>query len=423
MVSFYQKTLKNKLEVVGEKHPYGNAVALGFALRFGSRDEWSEKEHGMAHFIEHLVFKSTQKYNSFDLVNVLEEKGGDLNAFTCKEFTCMHFYGLKEDLEKAIDVISQICFFSNWTDADFVSEKEVIKQEILMSYDNPEDFMFDDFTQKYFSGSSLAHPIFGTLESLEKIQLSDVKSFMAEFYRPENTVVSIAGDFDWDKFVSLLESYTPENPTEAMKVRGYDPVAANSFIHFENKDIQQHQLIMAFPVNAIRDGIHYPVSILSNYLGSGMNSVFFQELREKKSLCYSVSASYGPNEQAGMFSVMSSTTEEKLAELLMEVRSILFDIQENSIPEKDLEKVKMQIRCGLLLGESDIDARMHSMIYDKIFGRNYRSIKELVEAISSLQARDMSEYLDKYFKPDQASYYIMGRNSESLMKQITSCLS
>jgi predicted Zn-dependent peptidase len=423
MVSFYQTTLKNKIEVVGEKHPYGNAVALGFALRFGSRDEWSEKEHGMAHFIEHLVFKSTQKYNSFDLVNVLEEKGGDLNAFTCKEFTCMHFYGLKEDLEKAIDVISQICFFSNWTEADFDSEKEVIKQEILMSYDNPEDYMFDDFTNKYFAGSSLAHPIFGTLDSLEKIELEDVRAFMKEFYRPENTIVSIAGDFGWNRFVSLLESYTPENPAEPMKDRVFDPVHGNKFVHFETKDIQQHQLIMAFPVNAIRDGIHYPVSILSNYLGSGMNSVLFQELREKKALCYSVSASYGPNEQAGMFSVMSSTTEEKLPELLSEVRNILFDLQEKGLAESALEKVKMQIRCGLLLGESDVDARMHSMIYDKIFSREYRSIKDLVESISSLNTTDMQEYLSRFFKPNEASYYVMGRNTSALESSILSCLS
>lgn len=423
MIEFYNTKLKNGLEVIGEKHPYGNAVSIGFAVRFGSRDESSENEFGIAHLIEHLVFKQTQKYDSFTIVDLLERKGGDINAFTSKEFTCFHSYGLKEDLKTAVDVLSQLCFYSTWSAEDFYSEKEVIEQEISMSTDTPEDYMYDHFTSLQFSGTSMAHPIFGSLGSLESIELSKTKEVQKKYYQPENMIVSVAGNFDWPELLNYLEEYCPDTSEQSVLDRKFDRVSCKSFLHFEPKQISQAHMILSFPVNAIRDGIHYPISIISNYLSGGMNSKLFQELREKRSLCYSVSASYGPNQQVGTFTVSAATSKDKLLSLFRSVWDILNEIKKHSISQKDLENIIEQIRCGLLLGEADIDARMHSMLFDKVFGREYRSIEMVVDKLKLVSAEDMRSYVDKFFQLDSPAVYFMGNFDEKEMKAVSASIS
>lgn len=417
MIQYKKTKLDNGIEIVGEIHPYGNAVSLGFGVRYGSRDEKNKDVHGLAHLIEHLVFKSTKKYNAFELVNSLEEKGGDINAFTCKEFTCFHSYGLKEDLPKAIDVLSQIVFYSNWKKSDFDLEKEVILQEIMMSHDNPEDYMFDDFTERFFGGSALSHPIFGNLDSVRNMSFKEAKDVFKKEYVPANVIISVAGNFDWDEFVKLISKASPNKSGDKSK-RSYSRIKPKSFVHFEEKQIQQAHVIIGFPVNAIRDGIHYPVSLISNYLSGGMNSRLFQDLREKKGLCYAVSSSYGPNQQAGSFSLSGSTSPEKVFEFTTESLKILNEIKLKALSKKDLEKTKQQIRCGLLLGESDIDSRMHSLMYDKMFGRKYRSVADLVDAIMKITTKDMKDYVNKFFSLEKSSFYFMGNVSDQEKKKI-----
>lgn len=422
-IQYKRIQLENGLKVVGEIHPYGNAVSLGFALSLGSRDEQDADLQGACHLLEHLCFKSTEKYNSFELVNKWESRGGDLNAFTAKEYTCFHAYGLKEDLEMGLDILTQIVFYNNWSEKDFKAEQSVVSQEILVSHDNPEDFLFDDFTSKYFEGGPMAHPIFGSIESVRDMDIDKLRAFQEMYYRPENCVLAVAGNFDWEELIKILPKFLPKSKSEFIDNRVYPPLRGNSFLHFEKRKSHHNHFLMSYPSHSLREGRFFESSILTNHLSGGMNSLLFQKIREDRALCYQISASYGPSQQAGMFSLYSSTQEDKLIALVEESLSLLKEIKENSLQQSEIDASAEQIRCGLLLGETDIDSRMNSLIYDEIFSREYLSVEQLIEGLQKVDSDSMREYLQKYFELERSSFYFFGSLNKSTQKSLESVCS
>ncbi|MEC9283969.1 MAG: pitrilysin family protein [Bdellovibrionota bacterium] len=415
--------LDNGLKVVGEIHPYGNAVSLGFALKIGSRDEQESELQGACHLLEHLCFKSTEKYNSFELVNKWESRGGDLNAFTAKEYTCFHAYGLKEDLEMGLDLLTQIVFYNNWSEKDLQAEQSVVSQEILVSHDNPEDFLFDDFTSKYFAGGPMAHPIFGSIESVRDMDIEKLRDFQALYYRPENCVLAVAGNFDWDELIRQLPQFLPKGESSFKDDRIYPPLRGNSFLHFEKRKSHHNHFLMSYPSHSLREGRFFESSILTNHLSGGMNSLLFQKIREDLALCYQISASYGPSQQAGMFSLYSSTQEDKMVPLVQECLNLLKEIKEKSLTQQEIDASAEQIRCGLLLGETDIDSRMNSLIYDEIFSREYLNVEALIEGLQKVDLNSMEEYLQNYFELERSSFYFFGDISKSTQKLLESVCS
>lgn len=416
-ISYHKAILNNSLRVVGECHPYGNAISLGLAIDFGSRDE-GPGEQGAAHLLEHLCFKATEKYTAFELVDAWESRGGDLNAFTAKEFTCFHAFGLKEDLALAMDLLQQIVFFNRWTAEDLAAEKSVIAQEILMSYDTPDDFMFDDFTQRFLMGSSMAHPIFGSLESVSQMQEANLRALQDHYYRPERAVLVVTGNFVWTEFLSLAERCFASLVSEPLKKREFADPQSRSFLHFEQRQSHHKHFLLGFNGHSLREGRHIEASVLSNYLSGGMNSLLFQKIREQQSLCYQISASYGPNEQVGIFSCYSSTQEDKLVALTREVYEVFLQIAAEGISAEAIAASAEQLRCSLLLGEDDIDSRMQSLVFDEIFARPYSSVQDWIEQLKMVNESTMTAYIQKYFRLSTASVYYFGQLSSSTRKSL-----
>ncbi|MFK8138441.1 MAG: M16 family metallopeptidase [Bdellovibrionales bacterium] len=412
MKKYDRTVLKNGLTLVSELHPHTNAVSIGFGIRAGSIVE-SEAECGSFHFLEHLVFKATKKYSSFELVNILEEKGGDLNAFTSKEYTCYHSFSLAEDLEKAVDVLSQIVFQPKFTKKDFELEKDVVIQEISMSKDTPDDYIIDRFYELLYPKKAVGRPIFGTEESVRALKLSDLKKLHKDYYFPENVVVTATGNFDLDKLIQLLEKLTPKTksglkPKKLSKVKQ----KAKEFFVVEPRDLEQVHMLLSFPSSSVIDGINYPTAIINSYLGSGMNSVLFQKLREEQGLCYSVGSSFHPGFSTGNFVVSASCHPNQIDKLVASTMKEMRKIQKSSMSKKIVEKMQQQIRCTLLLGESEIESRMNAMLYDEIFRGIYRNTDKVVEGICSTEKKDIDAYLSKFLDTNAPSLLLLGKVSE-----------
>ncbi len=283
----YNKTvLSNGLTVISEKIESVRSVSVGVWIKTGSRYE-EMQNNGIAHFLEHMVFKGTKKRSALKIAQSLESLGGSLNAFTGKEVTCYYAQSLDNHLKQAIDVLSDMLCNSLFQPKEIEKEKMVVIEEIKSVKDTPEDYIFDLFQEKLFPNCPLGSPILGTEVTVSGFNKDMLTSYLNKFYSTKNIIISAAGNVEHDKLVKLVEQYftlpQTENNLSTAKVNN---AAMDSFeIH---QQINQAHLCMGNAGISFTSKMRYPLLILNTYLGGGMSSRLFQNLREKNGLAYSV---------------------------------------------------------------------------------------------------------------------------------------
>lgn len=290
-------------------HQYNkSAVAhCGLIINTGTRDEL-EKEHGLAHFIEHVIFKGTKKRKTFHINSRLEDVGGELNAYTSKEETAIHATVLKGDFEKAVELIADIVFSSTFPEKEIEKEKEVIYDEINSYKDSPADLIFDDFEDLLFSGSSLGHNILGTKQQLKRFSREDILSFISRTYNTNQMVFSSIGKIKPEKALAIVSKYfssIPENPRsyERTQILPYTPFSKTA----SKKTFQAHSVIGKRGF-AFSDSKRIPLLLLTNILGGpAANSRLNLSIREKHGLTYNVESSYTPYSDTGLFTIYFGT--------------------------------------------------------------------------------------------------------------------
>lgn len=418
---FNKSKLSNGLTIITEKHLHTDAVVMGISVKVGSRDE---KEHiGVTHFLEHQVFKGTKKFSSFDIVHELECVGGDVNAYTGREYTCFHSTCLSEDMPLALEILFDLVSNANLKEDDFTQERQVILQELAMSKDNPEEFLIDDFFEKYYANTCLGLPILGTEQSLKKMTAAAVQEHYQKYYNLDNMILSVAGDVEHDELVELAEKLSlgaRENSESLESFTERDSVPSNQFIHFVDKEMEQALFMMAFPTTSITEGAFYEVPIINAYLGGGMNSRLFQELRENNPLVYNVSSSFSPFLQSGNYSIFAGTEPNCIEQALEITLNELRNLKGAGVPEEWIQWSQKQMRGNLLLTAPDLEGRMNSILFDELMGREYRSVEYIIDQIYNVTMESTQEYLDKHFKIAESSFYFMGKLDKNLKKKLNS---
>lgn len=387
--------LKNGLRVVLEKIPTCRSVSFGIWVKTGSRNE-APGVNGVSHFIEHMLFKGTERFNAKDIAEQFDAIGGNVNAFTSKEYTCYYAKVLDEHLPIAVDVLSEMFFRSLFDESELAKEKNVILEEISMYEDTPDDMVHDLVTEAAYGSHPLAYPILGTEEKLSGMGASHLKDYMRQKYTIQNTVISVAGNID-DSIIELLErhfgGFTNEGATGSLEVPDF-----LGGLRYHKKKTEQNHICLSFQGLPIDDERQYAMVLLNNALGGGMSSRLFQEIREKRGLAYSVYSYHSSHADSGLFTVYAGTAPKQTKEVLELTKEILHETAVKGLTENELTKGKEQLKGSLILSLESTGSRMNRLGKNELMLGKHYTLDQMIERIEAVSMEDIRYVINTMFE-------------------------
>ena len=382
---YEQRTLANGVRLVWEHVAGVRSAALGVWVASGSRDE-KAGENGAAHFIEHMVFKGTETQSAGDIARRMDAIGGQVNAFTTRECTCFYARALDTHLPEALDILCDMFFNARFDQADVETERGVILEEIGMYRDAPDDLCSEKLAAGVYRGSSLARPILGTPATLKKMTGPWLKDYMRAHYTPDRVVVSLAGSFDPAVVEALADRFGALSAPAAPRWR---PAEYRPVFTVKKKRTEQNHLTLAFPGLPLGSPDRFAMQLLSFILGGGMSSRLFQEVREKRGLCYSV-YSYGAcHEDVGLFAVYTALGKELEGEALRTVMDVLRTFRQDGPTEEELNLAREQSKSSVLMGMESTTARMNHMARSTLYQDHIMTQEEIVAAYDAVTREDV----------------------------------
>ncbi len=398
-MSVRSTTLPNGMTVLTDDMPHLESASLGIWVKSGSRSE-TAAEHGISHMLEHMAFKGTSTRNALEIAEAIENVGGDLNAATSVEHTGYFARVLKEDVALAGDILSDILQNSLFEREELDREQQVIVQEIGAARDNPDDYVFDLFQSAAYTNQPIGRSILGTVESVKSFGPDSIRSYMDRHYVGDRMVICAAGNVDHDalvdvageRFHDLRASGAPE-PIRANYTGGEERLLS---------DHEQAHIVLGFEGRAYNSDGFYAAQILASVLGGGMSSRLFQEVREKRGLCYSVYAFHWAFADSGIFGVAASTGEEQVTELVPVVVDELRRATEE-ITDEEVVRVRNQIRAGLLMSLESPSSRAGQLARQQILWGRPIPLQETVDRINRVTADRVKLVARQLFTTDKVS--------------------
>ena len=385
--------LPGGLRVITEQVPGVRSASFGVWVNVGSRDE-KGAQTGSAHYLEHLLFKGTTRRSALDISALIEAVGGDLNAFTTKEYTCYYARVLDQDLPLAIDVVCDVVTDALIRTADVEAERGVILEEIAMNDDDPGDVVHDEFAAAIFGDAPLGRPILGTAETIAGITRTSINSFYRRRYRPEGMVVAAAGHVDHDQVVALvrrafadvLEADTDPLGPRTSTVRSLQPVDVSVI----SRPTEQAHLVLGVPGLPRNDERRYALSVMTAAFGGGMSSRLFQEIREKRGLAYSVYAYAQGFNETGLYGIYVGCLPAKVDTALSVCRTEIERLVRDGLTHEELQRGKGQVKGATVLGQEDTGARMTRIGKSELHADPLLSLGELLDRIDAVSLADVA---------------------------------
>ncbi|MCA1727020.1 MAG: insulinase family protein [Actinobacteria bacterium] len=381
------------LRVVTETMPAARSVALGFWVAAGSRDE-PPAIAGSSHFLEHLLFKGTKERTARDIAEAFDAVGGELNAFSAKEYTCYYARVLDRDLPMAIEYLTDMLSGSVIGREDLDAERQVILEEINMHEDTPDDLIHDVFTEAVWPGHPLGRPVLGTVATIKAATPDRVRRFYRKHYVPGNVVVAAAGNLDHDAVLKLVEAgmdagkRVPEKRAPDLRPAGKPPVPVPA-VHVRTRKTEQAHVMVGTSGLARQDPRRFAFGVANTALGGGMSSRLFQEIREKRGLVYSVYSYHSMYTECGLFSVYAGTSPKRAHEVLGLIRREVEDVAERGISADELERAKGHMKGSMVLSQEDTNGRMSRLGKSEIGHGEILSADEIVERIDAVTSADV----------------------------------
>ncbi len=348
-------TLSNGMRVVTDHVPEMHSVAMGVWCDVGTRYE-DLKLNGIAHLVEHMMFKGTKKRNAMDIASEIESVGGQMNAYTSREHTAYYIHLLKDDMPLALDLLADIMQNHQFPQDELEKERHVILQEIGMTNDTPDDLIFDLYQQTAYPDQSVGAPILGTSEIVAAMPHDALAKYTAAFYTPKNIILSAAGYVDHDDFVKRAEAAFSSMTSDTNPTPAPQPLYKGGETRLE-KDLEQAHIVLGFEGIARTSDNYEAALLLSTILGGGMSSRLFQEIREKRGLVYSVYSHHSVLRDSGQFEIYAGTGPESLKELIPVICTELHKIRDEPVTNDELARAKAQIRAALLMGRESMLSR------------------------------------------------------------------
>ena len=410
MYKHYQ--LDNGIRVISEQIPHSRSVSIGFWFRAGSAYEKPE-ENGLTHFIEHMLFKGTKSRTARQIAQAMDSVGGQINAFTAKEYTCFYCKVIEEHIELALDLLSDMLLNSVFDDVEIQKEKNVILEEIDMYDDSPEDLVHELLSKAYFGEHSLAMPILGKAEQLLQYSKEDLLEYKGNFFTSDNLVIAVAGKFQESILISLIENYLGDwqQRGNIPEEKEFNPGEAK--ILFAKRDIEQFHISLSFPGLPVNDANAYPLLVMNNLFGGGMSSRLFQKIREDRGLAYSV-FSYPSNYlTGGMFSVYAGMKPEQTEEVIKIIMEEIFTLKEKYFSEEEFIIAKEQLKGNYILSSETTGSRMSAIGKAKTILNEVLSPNEIIEKIDLIQPEDVKDVVNKTFQPEKICASLVGSEDKT----------
>ncbi len=407
----YRKTvLSNGMRVISEEIAHVRSVSIGIWIECGSRYEDS-RTNGAAHFIEHMLFKGTERRSAFDIAAAIDSVGGVMNAFTSKELTSFYIKIPDYHLALAIDLLADILRNSQFEENEIGKEKSVVLQEISMLEDSPDDYIHDFFEANFWQGNHLDLPVLGTREQVEGFSREMLLRFFRSRYRGRNVVLTAAGNMQHERLVEMVQAAFQGMEESGEKVAFHTPFVTAGISVLE-KDLEQvHMMIGTLAPSSISEKRHAGF-LMNAILGGSMSSRLFQEIREKRGLAYAVHSYLTPYMDTGMLAVYVGTGKEEVREVLGLIIAELIRMEKQPLTDQELQGAKELIKGNFLLSMESTDNRMSRLAKNEIcFGRDVPP-EDVTACIDAVTPEDVQELARELFNPNTISIAAIGPTSE-----------
>ena len=413
MYELYQ--LSNGLRVITEHIPYVRSASVGLWIAAGSMHERPE-ENGLSHFLEHMLFKGTERRSARDIAEEMDAVGGQLNAFTSKECTCYYAKVMDEHLSMAVDLLCDLVRNATLDEGELNKERSVILEEIAMVEDSPEDLVHESLTEVLLQGNPLAQPILGPANQIEAYPRAALAAYRQTHYRPDNMVISVAGNFNAQALREQIERYMGDwttTPPPQMPQAGkcFTPALMR-----KNKDIEQIHLCLGFPGIEYGSPDIYALSIFNNLFGGGMSSRLFQRIREELGMAYSVYSYPTVMPGCGLFVLYAGTSSNHVQSVLEQLRREIALLLSDGISPESFRMAREQLKGSYILGLESPSSRMSNIGRNLLLQGRVRDEQEVLDSIAAVTMEDVMRVAqDMLSKPNGAS--IVGRGVDSLPEE------
>jgi len=409
--AYRKTTLDNGVRIVTEKMPHLQSVSLGIWVRSGSRFE-HPGVNGICHFIEHMLFKGTERRSAFDIAKEIDCVGGVLNAFTSKEMTSFYSRVLSENLELAADLLVDIFINSSFPEDEIEREKQVVCQEIHQLEDSPEDLVHEILGMRFWTEDPLGQPILGTIPNILTMDRDTLVGFKQEYYAPPETLVCAAGNIEHDRIVDLFEHHMGTIPQGASHGSPQE-TRCRPAAHVVPKDLEQAHVCIGMEAPSAVDQRRHAAYILNCILGGGMSSRLFQEVREKRGLAYSVYSFLSSFSDTGIFGIYAGCEPDRVEELLSVMGTETLHLAE-TVTDEEVQVAKTQLRGNIVLAMESSEARMNRLAKGEYYFGRHVSLREIIDSLQQVSRDDLVNLARGMIDPDRLGIVALGPLAEDV---------
>ena len=399
--------LDNGIRVISERIPYASSVSIGIWVANGSRHERRES-NGVAHFIEHLLFKGTDRRSSLDIAREIDSVGGVLNAFTSREYVCYYAKVLDKFLPRAVDLLTDLFLFSKFDSEEIEKERRVVLQEISMMEDTPDDLIHDLFHQHFWQGHPLGMSILGDAESVGGLSRDAIIGYKDQMYRGDDIIISAAGNLKHDELIRLLEQHLSSVPSGNGRAEAALPVYQRR-IELVEKDLEQVHVCLGLKGVQQNHPSRYDAFIMNAILGGSMSSRLFQEVREKSGLAYSVYSYIASHADAGSLVVYAGASPDNSAQLLEIMLRELSRFKDEPVPENQLEGAREQLKGNLLLSLESSDNRMSRLAKNEIYFAGPLPLSDIMEGFDRVSSESIQRLAGELLDNSTLTLVMLGK--------------
>jgi len=413
---YCKSLLPNGIRVVSEAIPYVKSVTLGIWIGTGSRFE-QKYNHGISHFIEHMVFKGTENRSAKDIAETVDGVGGQINAFTTKEHTCYYIKVLDTHLELAFAILSDMLRSSIFTEEDIKREKEVVLEEICMYEDTPDELVHDLHHSNVWAGHALGHNIIGTTPSVESFNKNMILEYYQSFYTPDNIVIAGAGNLSHERLEALVEYYFGNMIGQRKSLSSTAPsLIPAQFI--QSKNIEQVHICLGTTSVPQTSPDIYTMHILNTIVGGGISSRLFQSIREEQGLAYSIYSYQTNYSDAGLFTIYAGTRPSNASQVIELIIDNINTLRNVGINADELAKTKEQLKGSLLLSLESSSSRMFRIGKMELTLKSFITLDEVVAKIDKVTLENLHNIIHTLLIPDRFAFTVLGPVNEEIYNAI-----
>ena len=416
-----REVLPNGLTIITEEMKHIRSISIGIWIKTGSRDENLEW-NGISHFVEHMVFKGTERRSAEEIARQVDSIGGNIDAFTAKECVSFSIKVLDEHLPIALDVLSDLVLNPTFAAQDITRERGVILEEIKMDEDNPDYLVHEIFTQNFWKDHPLGRPILGTRDTVKRFERPPVVDFYGQRFSPGNMIIAAAGYLDHQRFVELAAKHFEPMTPATNGFHSPPPKIVPKIILRNKKSLEQVQICVGVPSYPITHERRHSSYILNTLLGGGMSSRLFQNIRERQGLAYAIYSDLNPYRDTGCLSIYAGTSRESAIKVVESIVSEFHKLKTERVPQDELRRSKDQLKGGLMLSLESSTARMSNLARQEMYFDRFYSLDELIEKIESVTAEELEELANQFFQTENVAVTILGNlNGLRLRREQLAC--